>query len=213
MRQQRADMPVRGTGSLRLRLGAALLTTASYCCASPALAHSAKGLSGGFAAGFLHPFTGMDHLLAMVSVGLWGAFLGRPMIAALPVIFPAVMAFGALLAILNMPQPPIELGIAVSVLALGAAIAFGYRAPIWLAGGLTGMFGLFHGYAHGAEIPSLADPVAYSTGFVLATGSLHVAGIGVGMASKLPGGAVAIRAIGALISLCGVYFLSQALVA
>ena len=189
---------------------AAVFLAGSSCWASPAWAHSAKGLSGGFAAGFMHPFLGLDHLLAMVSVGLWGAFLGRPMIAALPVIFPAVMAFGALLAILNMPQPPIELGIALSVLALGAAIAFGYRAPIWLAGSLTGMFGLFHGYAHGSEIPSLADPVAFSTGFVLATGMLHVAGIGLGMANRLKGGALAIRGVGAAISLCGVYFLAQA---
>ena len=181
--------------------------------AAPALAHSAQGLSGGFGAGFLHPFQGPDHLLAMVSVGLWGAFLGRPMIAALPVIFPGVMAFGALLAILNVPPPPLELGMALSVLALGAAIAFGYRAPIWIAGILTGLFGLFHGYAHGAEIPSLADPVAYSTGFVLATGSLHVAGIGLGMANRLPGGARAIRGVGAAISLCGAYFLAQAIIA
>lgn len=192
-------------------IGAATLLVGLGCCASPALAHSAEGLSGGFAAGFLHPFQGLDHLLAMVSVGLWGVFLGRPMIAALPVIFPAVMAFGALLAILNVPQPPIELGIALSVFALGAAIAFGYRAPIWLAGSLTAMFGLFHGYAHGAEIPSLADPVAYSTGFVLATGSLHVAGIGLGMANRLPGGTLVIRGGGAAISLCGIYFFAQAL--
>lgn len=192
---------------------AAVLLAGLSCWASPALAHSAKGLSGGFAAGFMHPFLGLDHLLAMVSVGLWGVFLGRPMIAALPVIFPAVMAFGALLAILNVPQPPIELGIALSVLALGAAIACGYRAPIWLAGSLTGMFGLFHGFAHGSEIPSLADPVAFSTGFVLATGLLHVAGIGLGMAKQLKGGALAIRAGGALISLCGVYFFAQAVAA
>lgn len=197
----------------RSAVGAASLLAGLSCGASPALAHSATGLSGGFAAGFMHPFQGMDHLLAMVSVGLWGAFLGRPMIAALPVIFPGVMAFGALLAILNFPQPSIELGIALSVLALGAAIAFGYRAPIWIAGSLTGMFGLFHGYAHGAEIPSLADPVAYSTGFVLATGSLHVAGIGLGMANRLPGGAMAIRGVGAAISLCGAYFLAQAVAA
>lgn len=145
----------------------------------------------------------------MVAVGLWGAYLGRPMIAALPVIFPGVMAFGALLAIMNFPEPPVELGIAVSVLALGAAIAFQYRASIWVAGALTGMFGLFHGYAHGAEIPSLADPVAYSTGFVLATGSLHVAGIGLGMIRGLPGGNAVTRGIGAIIAVCGLYFIAQ----
>ena len=205
--RQSANLLLRS--AVRLTLAVAGLTLG----ADPAFAHSAKGLTGGFAAGFLHPFLGLDHLLAMVSVGLWGAFLGRPMIAALPVIFPAVMAFGALLAILNMPQPPIESGIALSVLALGAAIAFGYRAPVWLAGSLTGLFGLFHGYAHGSEIPSLADPVAFSTGFVLATGLLHVAGIGLGMAHRFKVGALAIRGAGAVISLCGVYFLAQAAMA
>ena len=213
MRDPGADVRLSANALLplagRLTLAVAGLTLG----AAPALAHSAKGLSGGFTAGFMHPFLGLDHLLAMVSVGLWGAFLGRPMIAALPVIFPAVMAFGALLAILNMPQPPIESGIALSVLALGAAIAFGYRAPVWLAGSLTGLFGLFHGYAHGSEIPSLADPVAFSTGFVLATGLLHVAGIGLGMAHRFKVGALAIRGVGAVISLCGVYFLAQAAMA
>ena len=111
-------------------------------------------------AGFVHPFTGVDHLLAMVSVGLWGAFLGRPLIAALPVIFPAVMAVGALLAMIGMPQPPIELGIAISVLVLGLAIATAWRAPVWLACVIVAVFALFHGFAHGTEIPSLADPIA-----------------------------------------------------
>jgi urease accessory protein len=177
----------------------------------PALAHTAQGLSGGFVAGFSHPFTGLDHLLAMVAVGLWGSFLGRPMIAALPVIFPGVMALGALLAIIGVPAPPVEIGIALSDLALGAAIACKFRAPFWLAGLLTGMFGLFHGYAHGSEIPSLADPVAYSTGFVLATGSLHVAGIGLGMAHRLRGGQLLTRSIGAIIAVFGAVFLAQAL--
>ena len=208
-----AEMLCKNGSMARPAIGAAAVLAGLSCCASPAWAHSAEGLAGGFVAGFSHPFLGLDHLLAMVAVGLWGAFLGRPMIAALPVIFPAVMAFGALLAILNMPQPPIELGIALSVLALGAAIACKYCAPIWLAGSLTGMFGLFHGFAHGSEIPSLADPVAFSTGFVFATGLLHVAGIGLGMASHLRGGALAIRGVGAVISLCGVYFLIQAVAA
>ena len=208
-----AEMICKNGSIVRPAIGAAAFLAGLSGCAAPAWAHSAKGLEGGFAAGFMHPFLGLDHLLAMVSVGLWGAFLGRPMIAALPVIFPAVMTFGALLAILNVPQLPIELGIALSVLALGAAIACQYRAPIWLAGSLTGMFGLFHGFAHGSEIPSLADPVAFSTGFVFATGLLHVAGIGLGMASHLKGGTLAIRGVGAIISLCGMYFLVQAAIA
>ena len=173
-------------------------------------AHSAKNLAGGFMAGFLHPFTGADHLLAMVSVGLWGAFLGRPLIAALPVIFPAVMALGALLAMIGAPQPPIELGIALSVLVLGIAIAAAWRAPVWLACVIVAVFAVFHGFAHGTEIPSLADPIAYSTGFMLATGSLHLAGIGLGTINSLRGGSVITRTIGTTVALAGLYFLSVA---
>ena len=195
----------------RRRSAAIVLASALASFASPASAHAAEGLDGGFLAGFLHPLLGLDHTLAMVSVGIWGAFLGRPMIAALPVIFPAVMTLGALLAILNVPLPPVELGIAGSVLGLGLVIAFAYRAPIWIAGGLVGAFGLFHGHAHGTEIPSLADPVAYSTGFVLATGLLHVVGIGLGQTIHLPRGIVAARVGGGLIALCGAYFLITAL--
>ena len=173
-----------------------------------ALAHSSKNLAGGFVAGFVHPFSGPDHLLAMVAVGLWGAFLGRPLIAALPVIFPAVMALGALLAMIGVHQPPIELGIAVSVLVLGVAIAAAWRAPVWLACTIVAVFAVFHGFAHGTEIPSLADPIAYSTGFMLATGSLHVAGIGIGTSNHLRGGTLVTRGIGAAIALAGFYFLA-----
>ena len=173
----------------------------------PALAHSAKDMRGGFLAGFAHPFTGPDHLLAMVSVGLWGAFLGRPLIVALPVIFPAVMALGALLAMFGLPHPPIELGIALSVLVLGSAIAGAWRAPIWAASAIVAVFALFHGYAHGSEIPSLADPISYSAGFMLATGSLHLAGIGLGTIAAVPGGKGIVRGIGGAIALAGVWFL------
>ena len=176
-----------------------------------AQAHSSKNLAGGFLAGFAHPFSGPDHLLAMVSVGLWGAFLGRPLIAALPVIFPAVMALGALLAMLGVPQPPIELGVALSVLVLGAAIAAAWRAPVWLACAIVAVFAVFHGFAHGTEIPSLADPIAYSTGFMLATGSLHLAGIGLGTINTRRGGTLITRGIGSAIALAGLYFLSQVL--
>ena len=179
------------------------------CAASPAFAHSAEGLSGGFLAGFSHPLRGMDHLLAMVAVGLWGAFLGRPLIGLLPIIFPGFMVAGAMLAILNFPQPPVELGIAISVIALGGAIAAAWRAPVCLAVTLTGAFGLFHGYAHGAEIPSLADPGAYSAGFVFATGLLHVSGIALGGIVRWRGGKVAIRGAGALVCAAGLYFLVE----
>ena len=193
----------------RFKFGSALALAALLTfLPQAAQAHSAKNLAGGFMAGFLHPLSGADHLLAMVSVGLWGAFLGRPLIAALPVIFPAVMALGALLAMIGAPQPPIELGIALSVLALGIAIAAAWRAPVWLACVIVAVFAMFHGFAHGTEIPSLADPIAYSTGFMLATGSLHLAGIGLGTINSLRGGSVITRTIGAAVALAGLYFLS-----
>jgi urease accessory protein len=171
--------------------------------AAPAAAHSGTGLPGGFLPGFLHPLTGLDHLLAMVAVGLWGAFLGRPLIYALPVIFPMMMVAGAELGMLGAPMPPVELGVAVSVLGLGAAIAAGWRAPVWAACSLVGIFALFHGYAHGRELPSAADPLGYSAGFVLATGMLHLSGIALGE--------VRARGLGAGIALAGLWFLWGAL--
>ncbi len=169
------------------------------------------GLAGGFQSGFLHPLSGFDHLLAMVSVGLWGAFLGRPLIIALPVIFPAVMAIGGALGIAGVKLPPVEIGIALSVLVLGAMIAGAVRAPVWLACTIVAVFAIFHGYAHGKELPSAADPLGYSVGFVLCTGLLHIAGIGVGLLNDRPGGIVVTRGMGALIALAGGWFLAKAL--
>lgn len=189
----------------------AAVWTLALGIAAPAAAHSGTGLAGGFGSGFSHPFGGFDHLLAMVSVGLWGAFLGRPLIVALPVIFPAVMAIGGSIAIAGLPLPPVELGIALSVLVLGAMIAFAVRAPVWLACSIVAVFAIFHGYAHGKELPSAADPLGYSVGFVLATGLLHVVGIGIGLLNDRPGGIVVTRGLGALIAATGVWFLAMAL--
>jgi urease accessory protein len=178
----------------------------------PAQAHTGTGLAGGFISGFLHPLTGWDHLLAMVSVGLWGAILGRPLIVALPVIFPSMMVVGAFLGILNFPMPPVEIGIAMSVLLLGGVIAFGYRAPVWLACVIVAVFALFHGHAHGKELPSAADPVGYSTGFVLSTGLLHVCGIVIGLINGHPKGRLVVKGLGAAIALAGCLFMTQAVI-
>ena len=177
-----------------------------------AAAHTGTGLPGGFASGFRHPFSGLDHLLAMVSVGLWGAFLGRPLIYLLPVIFPTVMAGGAVLAMIGLRLPPVEIGIALSVLVLGACIALAVKAPVWVASLIVATFALFHGYAHGMELPSAADPVGYSVGFVLATGLLHVLGIGIGTLNTRPGGLVVTRSAGGLIAVTGAWFLYTAVV-
>lgn len=173
-------------------------------------AHVGTGLPGGVAQGFAHPFGGLDHLLAMVSVGLWGAFLKRPLIYVLPVVFPVVMVAGAALGMFGVPLPRVEIGIAFSVLVLGACIAAAWKAPVAAASIVVAVFALFHGYAHGRELPSAADPVGYSVGFVLATGLLHVLGIGVGLLAEQPRAALLIRAIGAAIACVGFVFVRNA---
>jgi urease accessory protein len=169
------------------------------------------GLPGGFVSGFIHPFSGIDHLLAMVSVGLWGAFLGRPLIYVLPVVFPGMMVAGAIMGMLVVPLPPVQVGIALSVLVLGGCIALSVRAPVWVASFVVALFAVFHGYAHGTELPSAADPVSYSAGFVLATGLLHISGICLGFLNDRPSGVVATRSIGGVIAALGAWFLYQAI--
>ena len=143
----------------------------------------------------------------MISVGLWGYFLGKPLIYLLPMIFPIMMAVGAGVGMAGVPLPPVELGIAASVCVLGALILGAVRAPIWLACVVVGMFALFHGYAHGIELPSAADPIGYSLGFVFATGSLHVAGIAAGSLAALPHGEAWLRGAGGVVFAIGVWFL------
>jgi urease accessory protein len=190
------------------RFATALVLLSALSFSSPASAHQGTGLAGGFESGFLHPLTGLDHALAMISVGLWGAILGRPLVIALPVIFPLMMTAGAGAAIAGAPAPPVELGIALSVMTLGLVILFVLRAPVWLACAIVAAFAFCHGYAHGAELPSAADPVGYSAGFVLCTGMLHVVGIALGLLRESPKGALLIRIGGGAIALCGLWFLS-----
>jgi urease accessory protein len=178
---------------------------------NPAAAHVGTGLPGGLVSGFMHPFSGIDHLLAMVSVGLWGAFLGRPLIYVLPVVFPAMMVAGAILGMSGVPLPPVEVGIAVSVLVLGGCIALAVKAPVWAASLVVAMFAVFHGYAHGKELPSAADPIGYSAGFVLATGLLHVSGICLGLLNNWPNGVVVTRGVGGVIAALGAWFLYRAI--
>ena len=172
-------------------------------------AHSdAAGMSGGFFSGFTHPLFGWDHVAAMVAVGLWGAFLGRPAIWMLPVVFPVVMAFGGVLGIAGIPIPSVETGIALSALVLGLMVVLAVRPPLWVAAVLVGAFAIFHGHAHGTELPDAASPLAYSLGFVIATGLLHLSGIAFGELTRWPWGSHAVRAGGAIISLAGVGFLT-----
>jgi urease accessory protein len=176
--------------------------------ATPAFAHEASGVAGGFVSGFLHPILGWDHVAAMVAVGLWGAFLGAPAIWLLPIVFPLVMAFGGALGIAGVPLPAVETGIAASAVVLGGMVALGARPPLWLAAVIVGAFAVFHGHAHGTELPAAADAVAYAVGFVMGTGLLHLAGITFGLATKWEGGKVAVRAAGGAIAVTGLAFLT-----
>lgn len=189
--------------------GAALLLM-GLALGGSAFAHESGGPAGGFVSGFLHPLAGPDHVVAMVAVGLWGAFLGRPALWMLPVVFPLVMAAGGAAGVLGLPLPGVEVGIALSAIALGGAVAGGWRAPLALAAVLVGVFAVFHGHAHGTELPQSADPIAYSLGFVMATGLLHLAGIAFGELTRWPWGGKVVRTLGALIALVGAGFLVRA---
>lgn len=184
---------------------AALLLMA--CAAAHAHADGSAGVAGGLLAGLLHPLLGLDHLVAMVAVGLWGAFLGAPAIWLLPLVFPLVMAVGGVLGMAQLPLPAVEAGIAVSGMVLGLMVALAARPPLWVAALIVGLFAIFHGHAHGTELPHAANPLAYGLGFVLATGMLHMAGISLGLLVRWPAGRWAVRATGALIAVVGLAFL------
>ena len=185
-------------------LAAAILATVALNT-SPALAHSV-GSATGFTAGFLHPPSGLDHLLAMVSVGIWGAELGPPAIWLLPIAFPLMMALGGALGVVGIPLPAGELVIALSVVTLGALVAWARRLPISVAVAVVGVFALAHGHAHGVELPGAADALAFTIGFVVSTGLLHLAGIAIGVLARWRSGMLAIRACGFTCALVGCYF-------
>jgi urease accessory protein len=143
-----------------------------------------------------------------VAVGLWGAFLGPPAIWLLPVVFPLVMAAAGAYGVLGLPLHGTEIGIALSAVMLGAMVAGAVKPPLWVAAVLVGAFAVFHGYAHGVELPVGADAIAFSMGFVIATGMLHVAGIAFGALSQWPAGRIAVRVAGVVIAVIGVGYLT-----
>lgn len=179
--------------------------------AAPALAHGEGATAAGFLSGFLHPIGGWDHVVAMVAVGLWGAFLGAPAVWLLPVVFPLVMAAGGALGVLGVPLPGVEIGIAASAIVLGTMVALAARPPLWVAAAIVGAFAVFHGHAHGTELPEAASPIAYSLGFVIATGVLHAAGIAIAWVARWPHGVAAVRTGGGVIAVLGLVFLARAL--
>lgn len=190
---------------LHLGLPAFLLALLS---ALPASAHVMDGPLGGFGSGFGHPLAGFDHLLAMLAVGLWGAQMGGRSVWTLPATFPMIMCVGGIIGMTGvLPDQPIEYGIAVSVIVLGGAIAAAWRAPEWAALVLIAAFALMHGYPHGVLAPRASDPAAFTVGFVVSTGVIHVIGIAIGAALKPIGGGRLVQALGAAIALAGVWFL------
>jgi urease accessory protein len=193
------------------RLGWILSVAISAMLWAPsALAHVQQGAAVGFLNGFLHPISGLDHVLAMVAVGLWGAQLGAPAIWVLPVAFPLVMAMGGMLGFLGVPVPGTEYGIAASAILLGVAVMFEARPPLAAAALIVGLFAIFHGHAHGTELPPGESVLLYSMGFVIATGCLHAVGIGIGTVHRWTWGQRLLRAAGSAVAAGGVFFMWQA---
>jgi len=179
----------------------------------PLMASAHPGFPGhthGFANGFAHPLSGLDHLLAMTAVGIWAVQRGGRALWMVPLAFVSVMTFGGMLGMAGFGQIPlIEQAIAASVLVMGIFIATAARLPLSASVFIIGLFALFHGYAHGAEMPATASGLLYGVGFVLATTMLHLFGMGIGLAARGMNSAKAVRYGGWAIAACGVYlFLS-----
>ena len=180
--------------------------------ASPSMAHVEQGQAVGFVTGLEHPWSGLDHVLAMIAVGLWGAQLGAPALWLLPVVFPMMMAMGGTLGLMGFPVPGVEVGIAVSAIVLGFMVLAEARLKIHIAAILVGFFAIFHGHAHGTELPAGQSGLLYSMGFVIATGVLHGIGITIGTIHRWPAGKLALRGAGAFIAAMGIFFLWRALI-
>lgn len=176
-----------------------------------AMAHTGVGDTHGFTHGFLHPVSGIDHVLAMVAVGLFAAHLGGRALWLVPAAFVGMMAVGGALGMGGIDVPYVEIGIAMSVVVLGLAVAVRWNVPTATAMALVGVFAIFHGHAHGAEMPEDASGLGYAVGFMLATALLHAIGVGAGLAiglfgeragtrfAQAAGGAMALTGIGLLV--------------
>ena len=188
-----------------------LIAVLAALYALPIFAHTRGGEAVGLLSGLEHPISGLDHVLAMVAVGLWGAQLGPPAVWLLPVTFPMVMAFGGMMGLMGFKLPGIEVCIALSAVCLGFMVLREAKPNLWAAAILVGFFAIFHGHAHGTELPPGANGILYSIGFVVATGLLHATGILIGTVHRWPYGRVALRAAGAVVVAGGCYFLYEAL--
>lgn len=194
------------------RLVPAALAALAALLPMAAMAHTGVGADGGFAHGFWHPITGLDHVLAMVLVGVLAWQLGGRALGLVPATFALVMAAGGVLAVAGLALPLVEVGIALSVVVLGAAVALGLRASVAVAMGVAGLFAIFHGHAHGAEMPGDASGLAYGIGFIIATAALHLGGLGLGyLGAAGDRHGVLVRSAGGLAALAGIAILTGAL--
>lgn len=180
----------------------------SFLLASPAWAHFTEVARGSWREGLAHPFSGLDHLVAMTAMGLWATQMGRPALWLLPTSFLMFMTAGAGLSLAGIVLPGAEDGIAVSVAVLGVLLAVAARPGPVLGAAIAALFGIVHGYGHGAEMPEAAAPLLYGLGFLMATAALQLVGIGVGLLARspigqrvLPIGAAAIVGIGVTLML------------
>lgn len=183
------------------------LAGAASLIASSAFAHTGVGAVHGFTAGVLHPLFGLDHLTAMVAVGLWGGLVGGRARFAYPAAFVVTMVVAGLWGMSGGVLPGFEIGIGVSVVALGLAIAFNVAPPVAVGTALCALFAIFHGYAHGAELPENAGAIGYASGFVLATAALH--GLGLVLATQIARQAPRLaRFAGGAMAVAGIAFLA-----
>lgn len=189
------------TVSLVIALG-----LAGALAADPALAHTGQGATG-LEHGLLHPLTGLDHLLAMVCVGVLGVTLGGAAVWALPLTFVWMMVAGGLVGMAGIELPLVEAAIALSLVALGLALTLRLRLPLLVSTLAVAFFAIFHGHAHGAEAPETASGLAYAAGFVLATALLHAIGAGAGWWIERRGARVVSQVAGAFVTGIGIIFL------
>jgi urease accessory protein len=184
-----------------------LLVAIAAMCLLPqaAMAHTVMGSTSGFLHGLAHPFTGLDHMLAMLAVGLWAGQMGGRKLWLVPAAFITAMVVGGAIGFAGVSLPYAEIGIVASVVVLGVLISGAFRLTAAISAALVGVFAVFHGYAHGSEMSHGLGPVAYSTGFVLATAALHMVGMLTGMGIQHRNVDKAVRLAGAAIALSGVY--------
>ncbi len=187
--------------------GAKFLSLSAFLLPSLAFLHLGVGQTSGFLSGFLHPFSGLDHVCAMLAVGLWAAQRGGRAIWIVPLTFVIVMTLGGILGMAGIALPFVDRGIVISVLILGVLVAASVRMPIVASAIIVGLFAFLHGHSHGTEMPLTASGLAYGMGFVAATALLHASGIAVALTAPKLGLNRVVRFAGAAIALCGVYLL------